>query len=249
MNQDQRLFRRKELRFTPVFGLMLILLFGIPRFIIVLQANVSGNYGLTSILFLLMWALPFLILTKNGRQKIGIVKPTKPLWVGYGFILGILLAVVIGVVGQMFYNQNNENWFFYISRSYQLPDFTAAGHERFSYFLIFAIVGMTFSPIGEELLYRGIIHQSFTKKYGENGASIIDSLGFSVTHLAHFGIIYYSGIWSFLFIPSLIWIIFMFAASRMFFIIKLKSGSILGAIFSHAGFNLGMTWYIFYQLM
>jgi membrane protease YdiL (CAAX protease family) len=108
---------------------------------------------------------------------------------------------------------------------------------------------MVFSPIGEELFYRGIVHGSFVPKTGEHMASIIDSLAFALTHLAHFGIVYIMGNWSFLFVPSLLWVFFMFLTSRLFFLCKVKTGSILGAIASHAGFNLAMMYFILYHIL
>ena len=63
---------------------------------------------------------------------------------------------------------------------------------------------MTFSPIGEEIFYRGIIHECFATKWNNRISSIIDSAAFSITHLAHFGIIYSLGQWKFLLIPSLL---------------------------------------------
>ena len=63
--------------FNPAFGFFLVLAFGIPRFIIALNANVTGNYGLIAIVFLLMWIAPFILLTKNGRRSIGVKKPTN----------------------------------------------------------------------------------------------------------------------------------------------------------------------------
>ena len=117
------------------------------------------------------------------------------------------------------------------------------------YFAIFAIIGMTFSPIGEELLYRGLIHQSFVPKFGNNKASILDSLAFAVVHLAHFGIIYTNGNWKFLIIPAILWITLMFLTSRLFYYCKIKTDSIYGAIIGHAGFNLAMTYFIFYHIL
>ena len=108
---------------------------------------------------------------------------------------------------------------------------------------------MTFSPIGEELLYRGLIHQCFVPRYGRNKASIIDSLAFGITHLAHFGLIFSLGEWQFLPIPALLWVLLTFVSSRLFYYCKQKSGSIYGAILCHAGFNLAMTYFIFYHIL
>ena len=48
---------------------------------------------------------------------------------------------------------------------------------------------MIFSPIGEELFFRGIVHSSFAKSIGNFKASIIDSVAFALTHISHFGTI------------------------------------------------------------
>ena len=108
---------------------------------------------------------------------------------------------------------------------------------------------MLFSPIGEEFLYRGVIHQAFVPKFGEVKASTIDSLAFAFTHLAHFGIVYLATGWEFLFAPAVIWVAMMYFASRLFFWCKRKSGSIWGAVAAHAGFNLGMTYCIIYLIL
>lgn len=107
---------------------------------------------------------------------------------------------------------------------------------------------MIFSPIGEELLYRGVVHGSFVSKFGEGKASIFDSSAFALTHLAHFEIVYVLGIWHFLPVPALIWVLSMFAVSQLFFQCKQFCGSIWGAVIAHSGFNFMMMYLIFYQL-
>jgi len=228
---------------------MLIFLFGIPRFFIVLEANRTGNYNFTSLIFLIMWITPFILLTKQGRKRIGIKKPEKYIWLVYSFLLGIFICFLVFLIGQYLYDTSISNWFKYISNSYTIPAENLKGTGRHIYFVIFAVIGMTFSPIGEELLYRGLIHESFVPKFGDNTASVIDSLAFATVHLAHFGLIYSSGSLRFLVIPAILWMLLMFFTSRLFFYCKKRSGSIYGAILSHAGFNLAMTYFIFYYIL
>jgi uncharacterized protein len=109
-----------------------------------------------------------------------------------------------------------------------------------------ALVGMTFSPIGEELYFRGIVHASFEKTLGETKATLVEAGAFALTHIAHFGLVFVSFKWSFFALPTLIWVISMFLLSLLFFIFKKQSGSILGAIICHSAFNLGMIYCIFY---
>jgi membrane protease YdiL (CAAX protease family) len=235
-------------KFNWVFGLVLVLILGIPRFIIVLHSNITGNYSRIAIIFLCMWLSPFLFLTKKGRRDIGIKKPANYFWLFYSFILGITICIIIYAIGVLLYKNSVSHWFVYISRSYSASGIALSTSQKFTYFLIYSLTGITFSPIGEELFYRGIVHASFAVDFGENKASILDSLAFALTHLAHFGIVYIAGGWQFLLIPALIWVTSMFITSRIFFFCKEKTGSILGAIVSHAAFNLTMMYLIFYQI-
>ncbi|HEV3222888.1 MAG TPA: CPBP family intramembrane glutamic endopeptidase [Puia sp.] len=195
-----------------------------------------------------MWLSPVIFLSKKGRKYIGIKKPTNYYWLLYSFISGAAVCIVIYAVGVLLYKHTISHWFVYISRSYSASGISLSSSQKFTYFLIYSITGITFSPIGEELFYRGIVHGSFAMDFGENKASILDSLAFALTHLAHFGIVYIPGGWKFLIIPALIWVTSMFISSRIFFICKEKTGSILGAIISHAAFNLTMMYLIFYQI-
>jgi len=239
----------KLIRLNWPFGLLLIFLFGIPRFILVLNANVTGRYNLVIILFILMWATPWVLLTVKGRILIGISKPTSISWMIASFILGVGTCTLIYFSGKWLFFDSNNNWFVYLSRAYQVTAAEIAPSGRLIYFFIFAAIGMTFSPIGEELLYRGLIHQCFTGKFGEHGASMVDSGAFAITHLAHFGIVYVYGSWQFLWLPAIFWVLFIFLVSRMFYYCKMKTGSILGAVISHAGFNLAMTYFIIYHIL
>jgi membrane protease YdiL (CAAX protease family) len=110
------------------------------------------------------------------------------------------------------------------------------------------IVVMTFSPIGEELFYRGVVHQAFKEGLGESWASVIDSAAFALTHLAHYGIVYIAGGWKFLPLPSLFWVSIMFLTCLVLNRVRRESGSIVGAILTHAGFNFAMGFLIFYAL-
>ncbi len=236
----------KVMRFTTQWGIFFILLLGIPRFVVVLGANVTGNYNYTSLIFIAMWLLPIILLNKDGRTLIGIKKPRKFTSLVWSFLIGVLICIPVFLLGQTLYADQSTNWFVYISQSYKqaLPqDLT---DTRSLYFVIFASIAMVFSPLGEELMYRGFIHQCFEEEWGPNRASLIDSSAFALTHLAHFGILYTPDGWMFEPIPALLWVLCTFFASRVFFYCKRLSSSIAGAILAHAGFNLAMTYFIFY---
>jgi membrane protease YdiL (CAAX protease family) len=229
------------------FGLFLILFVCIPRFILVLHANASGNYSYLGLIMVISAVAPFIFLSKYGRKKIGITKPQKNNWFLFAFLAGLAASILLYFLGQNLYGNSFENWYKYIGRSYNIP----AGinqNDKTILFAVMALTGMVFSPIGEELFFRGIVHSSFAKSLGEKKASIVDSSAFALTHISHFGLVFVNNQWSFLTTPAFIWVLSMFFVSVLFFAFKNYSGSISGAVICHAAFNLGMIYCIFYLM-
>ncbi|NEU09387.1 CPBP family intramembrane metalloprotease [Flavihumibacter sp. R14] len=239
----------QTLRFDYKLGLTLILLFGLIRFLVVLNATITSDYSKVSLIFVAMVLLPFLLLNRNGRREIGICKPASYKWLGISFLLGAGACFLVYWIGMLLFQKTGSNWFYAIGNTYPVNPASLQEGDKLIYFIIYAIIGMTFSPIGEELFYRGMVHESLRSKFGEVKASVIDSAAFGITHLAHFGLIYSLGQWSLLPLPAVLWIILMFASGLTFGYCKRKTGSIWGAVISHAGFNLAMTYFIFYELM
>jgi membrane protease YdiL (CAAX protease family) len=247
MNKELRPFWNRIFDFNWKFGLFLLLIVCIPRFILVLKANASGNYGSIGLIMIISAIAPFIFLSKYGRKKIGITKSKNYNWLLVAFLVGIIASLFLYFLGQTLYGNSYENWYNYIGKSYKIPSGISQNDKKIL-FLIMAFTGMTFSPIGEELFFRGIIHSSFAESIGEKKASIVDSSAFSLTHISHFGLVFINNKWDFFTIPTIIWVASMFLVSFLFFRFRKYSGSILGAIICHSAFNLGMIYCIFYLL-
>ena len=220
------------------FGLFLILIICIPRFILVLNANSGGNFGYIGLIMTMSAIAPFIFLTKFGRNQIGITKPQNYKWLFFALLAGLIISLLLHFIGQILYDNSFQNWFQYIGKSL----------DKSKGFAIIASMGMIFSPIGEELFFRGIVHTSFSKSIGEKKASLVDSSAFALTHISHFGLVFINNKWDFYLIPTLIWVASMFLGSLLFIAFRKKVGSILGAIVCHAAFNFGMTYCIFYLM-
>lgn len=230
-------------------GLALVLLWSIPRFWLVLWASRTGSYQYVSLLFLSMWAAPYLLLSREGRKAMGICRPRRYGWLLAGLAAGLAYCGLMFALSYGVYGLTERNWLYYISGTYSNLPPEMNADTRLAFFLIFAAIGMTFSPIGEELFYRGLIHENFRASFGQRLASVLDSLAFALVHLAHFGIVYVSGSWKFLAGPALLWAAALFGLCLSFSCFRQRSGSILGAILAHAGFNLGMNYFIFYHIL
>ncbi len=247
MDKELRPFWNKLFSFDWKFGLFLILIVCIPRFILVLIANSSGNYGSIGLIMTVSAIAPFVFLTQHGRRNIGITKPKNYRWLVAAFVAGLLASIFLHFLGQFMYGSTYENWYTYIGKSFKIPEGISPS-DRTIRFAISAFIGMTFSPIGEELFFRGIVHSSFAKSIGNKKASIVDSSAFALTHISHFGLVFINNQWQFLTLPTFIWVSSMFFVSLLFFTFKKRVGSILGAMICHSAFNLGMTYCIFYLM-
>ena len=64
MENELRPFWTRFFSFNWKFGLLLILLVCIPRFILVLQANSSGSYGSIGLIMVISAITPFIFLGK-----------------------------------------------------------------------------------------------------------------------------------------------------------------------------------------
>ena len=90
MDNELRPFWNRFFVFNWKFGFFLILIICIPRFILVLNANASGNYGSIGLIMAISAVLPFIFLSKQGREKIGITKPQKYNWLLIAFFVGLV---------------------------------------------------------------------------------------------------------------------------------------------------------------
>ena len=239
---------RGRLGFDIRTGVLLVSVFGAIRVALVLQANVTGSYQAVSIVFVAMAVLPWLLLTKPGRRQVGLVRPTRWRWMLPAALAGSAAALLVFAVFRALWADTVRNAFVYIGGTYTAVPAEVSDSDRAIYFVIFAVIGITFSPIGEELLYRGVAQESFAAKLGTRAAALIDAAAFAVVHLAHFGLVYLAGGWAFLPGPAALWMAAMFGSALVFHSFRVLTGSIVGAIVSHAAFNLTMTAIIFYAL-
>ncbi|MBB3698616.1 CPBP family intramembrane metalloprotease [Flammeovirga yaeyamensis] len=240
-------FWQKKLSFDVKTGCILIGIFCFPRFLLVLHANQTSSYQFIGLVMTIYAITPFLFLNKAGRKHIGLQLPQNYNWLMLALIIGVSFSLLLYVVGILLYSDSYQNWYVYIGKSYNIQEGMPADQKLIMFFIM-AITGMIFSPIGEEFLFRGLIHESFAASLGDQKASMIDSLAFAITHISHFGLVFINNQWDFYLLPCLLWVAGMYVVSRLFFYYKMKIQSIWGAVLCHSGFNLGMTYCIFYLL-
>ncbi len=120
MENELRPIWGKLFDFNWKFGLFLILVTCIPRFILVLNANAVGNYKYIGLIMVVSAIAPFIFLSKYGRKKIGIQKPKKYSWLLLSLFSGMVAAVILYIAGHNLYGSSYENWYSSIGKSYHL---------------------------------------------------------------------------------------------------------------------------------
>lgn len=229
--------------------MILLGLFSAARFGLVMQANVTKSYAFVSLLFVVMALTPVILLTPGGRRRIGMVRPDRLVGLAAALLVGGFCCAVLIVSAGAPFGPGDANAFVYIAGTYAGLPSPMDDQTRLILFLVFATIGMTFSPIGEELFYRGLIHETFVRRLGDGRAAVVDASAFAVVHLAHFGLVWRAAGWTFLPAEALWWVGGLFATGLAFSWARRASGSIIGAIIAHAGFNLAMTAWIFYRVL
>ena len=198
--------------------------------------------------FIIMMLMPFIFLTKKGRRRVGLVKADTAKYYVIAIVAGAGLALVCYGLGWFLFGISNDNWFISIKNSYFLT-FDTTGMSLQQLFIIFTIPALLFSPIGEEIFFRGFLQEALTTKFPYQFAMFIDALFFALIHLFHHGIVRnQTGQLDFYPLSGFIWVLLMFITAITFAVLKKKSGSVYPAILAHAVFNLVMNGCIFYGM-
>lgn len=233
---------------NKALGWTLLLLFSALRFSAALYSQATGINTYLTVIFVLMALVPFIVLSKDSRKAVGFKTPKSWWRLSYAILIGVFTAYVIYLLGNILYGETLFNWYRFIGETYPINIESINEDQKIIYFTVFLLIGITFSPIGEEFFYRGLTHQLLQMRYKEAGAAFINSLAFGIVHLGHFGIFYQNQQWEFFLWPSIIWVGLMLAAGLTFNYCRNLLQSIWGAVFGHMAFNATMTWLIFYRI-
>lgn len=205
-----------------------------------------------SILFLLhvlvMWTLPFILLTRQGRRDIGLRKQgNTPSNIALSALVGAASGYFIFWLGMTLYGNSPDNWCVSIRDSFQLNQMLAVMSPAAA-FAVIALLTMSFTPIGEEFLFRGLIQQSFTLRWNAAIATLVNGFAYGLIHLLHVHGVWHNAAGFHLRLVSGALIVLLLAGlGAAFTIIRLRTGSLWCAVVAHAACNLAMITAIFFR--
>lgn len=202
--------------------------------------------GLFMLTCIAMALLPWVLLDREGRRRIGLQWPRRPLWLVSGLALGALAASACYWLGATLYGTSADNWFVSVARNYQLQP--TAGWSLLQLHLVFTTVACLFSPIGEEIFFRGLLQRVLEERHGAARATVLEAGLFALVHLCHHGIVLTGAGFALLPGSGALWVGQMFLLSLAFAWLRRRADSIVPAILAHAAFNAAMNGWIFARL-
>jgi membrane protease YdiL (CAAX protease family) len=229
------------------FAVFFVILFAAIRAVGMLGPRSLGP--LIPLGFVTMMVLPFIFLTAEGRRQVGLKKSNSPISYIIAVFFGAAAASVCFVVGILLFDNTPDNWFVTIRNYYetQVPGGMNMPLSRF--FIIVTIPALIFSPIGEEIFFRGLLQDTLQTRFSLRTSMIIESAIFGLVHLCHHGLVRSEGDIAFYPRSGMLWVVLMFLTAYGFAMLRKQSGSIYPSIVAHAVFNLLMNVYIFSVLI
>jgi membrane protease YdiL (CAAX protease family) len=225
-------------------ALLLSALFLAVRALAMLGPN--GLRGLFLVMCAGMIALPWLLLSPHGRYQIGLKFPTNGAWFAAALALGLAAASACFLLGYQLYGATADNWFVSVARSYARHP--GGADSLLQLHLSFTVAACLFSPIGEELFFRGFLQKVLEQRASPKVSTHLQSALFALVHLCHHGILVTAAGLALLPASGTLWVLLMFALSWLFSWLRRASDSLLPAVLAHAAFNATMNSFIFAYL-
>jgi hypothetical protein len=234
--------------FVPpwLFSLLVLAVLTAMRFYAVFGGSPSGRI-LFLFDFLAMWALPFIVLTAHGRRQIGLRKQgNSASALALSALAGACCGFAVYAAGMALYGASPDNWCVSIRDEFQLKQMLAV-MPLAAAFMAVVLPAMVVSPIGEEILFRGFIQQSFTLRWNVLVATLVNGLAFGLVHLHVHGLWRDAAGFHLRLVSGALMVLLMAGVSAVFTLCRLRSGSLYAAMVAHSACNLAMIGAIFFH--
>lgn len=242
MNSTLRMRRPRSSEGILLLALVLSLIFVSMRALGTLGP--SNLRWLLPLGFVIMTALPWLLLTPAGRRQIGLKLPDTGAHYITGLVAGALAATGCFTIGLMLFGTSPDNWFVSIANNYRSVMDTS-GFGPLKLHLMFTIPACIFSPLGEEIFFRGFLQRALEVRFSSRQSTHMEAALFGLVHLCHHGLVASATGLSLRLGSGALWVVLMFGTAWMFAWLRKRSDSLLPAIVSHAAFNATMNVFIF----
>jgi hypothetical protein len=196
--------------------------------------------------FVLMATLPWSLLAPEGRKQIGL-RRAGVLPCLTGVACGVAAASICFALGWLLFGTSADNWYVSIAAAYRKV-MNTAGFDLLKLHLIFTIPACLFSPLGEEIFFRGFLQRALESRFSSRQSTHAEAALFGIVHLCHHGLFVSAAGLQVRWASGALWVVLMFGTAWMFAWLRQRSNSLWPAVASHVAFNLTMNVAIFAAL-
>ncbi|MEO8104197.1 MAG: CPBP family intramembrane glutamic endopeptidase [Betaproteobacteria bacterium] len=161
--------------------------------------------------------------------------------------MGFAAACVCYFLGEITFGNGADNWFVSIASSYR-DTVDTRGMDMLTLYLVFTLPALFFSPIGEEMFFRGVLQDALQEVWSVRTSTIAEAALFGGVHLCHHGLSMSAAGLTIRTLSGAMWVALMFLVALLFAWLRSLSGSLFPAMVAHAIFNATMNWLILAML-
>jgi membrane protease YdiL (CAAX protease family) len=192
---------------------------------------------------IVMAITPWLLLTAAGRAQSGIRRPDRQLSLVIAPFAGVTASVLCFLLGYALFERTADNWFVSVGNSFRAQP--TPGFSTIQLHLMFTIPAMIFSPIGEEIYFRGVLQRALETRFSSRISAALESGWFGAAHLVHHGLFLTAAGLSFRPVSGILWFLLTTLLSLVFVTLRKFGNSVFPAVIAHSAFNATMNFFIF----
>jgi membrane protease YdiL (CAAX protease family) len=158
-------------------------------------------------------------------------------------VIGVAASVACFAIGFLLFERGEDNWFVSVGNSFRAqptPNFSIVQLH-----LMFTIPAIIFSPIGEEVYFRGVLQRALETRFSSPLSAALESSWFGAAHLIHHGLILTAAGFAFRPVSGTLWFLLTTLLSLVFAALRKASDSVFPAVIAHSAFNATMNFFIF----
>jgi membrane protease YdiL (CAAX protease family) len=156
-------------------------------------------------------------------------------------LLGALAGAVCGLLffalGMVLFGNSPGNWCLSI-RNYLHFDEMRGLLSPLELFAVYSLPAIFLNPVGEEILFRGFLQQTFTERFNSRVATLVNSFLFALVYLSLHGIWHDATGYHLRVVSAAVALVLMTGVGAVFTLCRTRSGSLWTAMAAHAAFNL-----------
>lgn len=162
-------------------------------------------------------------------------------------IVGAALASLFALLGTAQFGAGPDHWFVSIADYYR-RQLDTRGLDLLRLHLVFTLPALLFSPVAEELFFRGYLQAAFETRWSVRTSTAFEAALFALIHLFHHGLWLDAGQLAWRGTSGALWLLLMFSTAWVLAALRRASGSLWPAVVAHAAFNATMNLWIFSAL-